>query len=125
MMQSARQADAQRQRVLAIPGGTEVILFTSSQYRRGADDFPDIQTVLTDLFPGDMTPKPPQVSQEVYEMYYKPMEGRKGFMATLVMIQPKSRGTVTLNATNPSNQPLIDPRFLSQAEDVKRTVRGT
>ncbi|XP_075557044.1 glucose dehydrogenase [FAD, quinone]-like isoform X1 [Dermacentor variabilis] len=110
--------------VLAIPGGTEVILFTSSQHRRGADDFPDIQTVLTDLFPGDMPPRPPQVSQEVYERYYRPMEGKKGFMATLVMIQPKSRGTVTLNATNPSDQPLIDPRFLSQAEDVKRTVKG-
>ncbi|KAK8780335.1 hypothetical protein V5799_018325 [Amblyomma americanum] len=110
--------------VLAIPGGTEVILFSSSRSGKDADDFPDIQTVLTDLFPGYFAPKPPQVSQEVYEKYYKPMEGKNGFMATLVMIQPKSRGSVSLNSTNPSDPPLIDPALLSHNEDVKRTVKG-
>lgn len=110
--------------VLAIPGGTEVILFSSSQSALDADDFPDIQTVLTDLFPGNRPPKPPQVSEEVYEKYYKPMEGKNGFMATLVMIQPKSRGNVSLNTTEPTDAPLIDPRFLSQNQDVKRTVKG-
>lgn len=110
--------------VLAIPGGTEVILFTNSQNGTSADDFPDIQVVLTDLFPGDKTPKPPEVSEEVYEKYYKPMEGKKGFFVTLIMIQPKSRGRVSLNMTKPAGKPLIDPAFLSNKEDVKRTVKG-
>lgn len=110
--------------VLAIPGGTEVILFTNSQNGTNSDDFPDIQVVLTDLFPGDRTPKPPTVSAEVYEKYYKPMEGKKGFFVTLVMIHPKSRGKVSLNMTKPADKPLIDPAFLSNKEDVKRTVKG-
>ncbi|KAL1469717.1 hypothetical protein MTO96_040906 [Rhipicephalus appendiculatus] len=41
------------------------------------------------------------------------------------MVQPKSRGFVILNTSNPDGPPLIDLKFLSQQEDVDRIVNGT
>ena len=34
-----------------------------------------------------------------------------------VLARPVSRGTVRLNATNPMGPPLVDPRYLSEAQD--------
>jgi len=38
--------------------------------------------------------------------------------------RPKSRGTVRLASSNPEDQPLIDPNFLSHPDDIKTSIEG-
>ncbi|MBO6640398.1 MAG: GMC family oxidoreductase N-terminal domain-containing protein [Roseitalea sp.] len=39
-------------------------------------------------------------------------------------LHPKSRGSVTLKSSNPDDAPLIDPKFLSEPEDMDKTVEA-
>ena len=47
-----------------------------------------------------------------------------GYSCHVCLLQPKSRGSVTLASADPSAAPLIDPAFLSERDDVDRLVRG-
>lgn len=40
-------------------------------------------------------------------------------------LHPKSRGTVTLQSSNPYDPPLIDPNYLDDPQDVEDLVEGT
>ncbi|KAL1469875.1 hypothetical protein MTO96_040809, partial [Rhipicephalus appendiculatus] len=115
--------------ILTIPGAFEALLFTSSYNESMEDekqrDYPDIELELTDLFPSEDIAKSPYVSNETYEQYYSYMINKTGFMNAVAMVQPKSRGTVKLNFSNPTGSPLIDLQFLSVEEDVERIVNGT
>eukprot|EP00918_Siedleckia_nematoides_P105965 GHVU01231304.1.p1 GENE.GHVU01231304.1~~GHVU01231304.1.p1 ORF type:complete len:598 (+),score=63.32 GHVU01231304.1:326-2119(+) len=41
-----------------------------------------------------------------------------------ILLHPKNPGTLRLNTTNPLDSPLIDPNYLSDAQDVKIMVEG-
>jgi choline dehydrogenase-like flavoprotein len=47
-----------------------------------------------------------------------------GYSCHVCLLQPKSRGRVTLASADPSAAPLIDPNFLAERDDVERLVRG-
>jgi choline dehydrogenase-like flavoprotein len=47
-----------------------------------------------------------------------------GYSCHVCVLRPKSRGSVTLASPNPLAAPLIDPAFLSDADDTARLVRG-
>jgi choline dehydrogenase-like flavoprotein len=47
-----------------------------------------------------------------------------GFSGHVCLLQPKSRGRVTLASADPHAAPCIDPNFLSERDDVERLVRG-
>lgn len=47
-----------------------------------------------------------------------------GYSCHVCVLRPKSRGSVTLASADPLAAPLIDPAFLSDAEDTARLVRG-
>ncbi len=51
-------------------------------------------------------------------------EGRSGTTIGVVLLQPKSRGTVRLASRDPLAKPVIDPRYLSAPEDVSALVAG-
>lgn len=38
-------------------------------------------------------------------------------MSTMVHFMPTSRGTVTINSTDPNHQPVIDPKYMSTEVD--------
>ena len=40
------------------------------------------------------------------------------------LVAPKSRGTVTLKTSNPTDRPIVDARFLSHPDDVKALLKG-
>ncbi|XP_037523519.1 glucose dehydrogenase [FAD, quinone], partial [Rhipicephalus sanguineus] len=127
--ESIKQYHYNRTGLLTIPGTFEVLLFTSSYNESMEDekkrDWADIEVEITDLFPGPDIAKSPYVSNETYEQYYRPMFNNTGFMPAVALVQPKSRGTVKLNFTDPNASPLIDPQFLYEDEDVERMVNGT
>ncbi|WP_298213953.1 GMC family oxidoreductase N-terminal domain-containing protein [Acidovorax sp.] len=47
-----------------------------------------------------------------------------GYSAHMCLLQPKSRGTVSLASSDPMALPLVDPQFLADPEDLQRMVRG-
>lgn len=108
-----------------VPGAYEALLFTTTS-ENVSTSHPDIKLALTALFPSKDIEESPYVSKELYDAFYKPLieDNRTGFMNTITMGQPYSRGSVKLNATNPHGPPLIDPNILSNESDIRRTVQG-
>lgn len=47
-----------------------------------------------------------------------------GFTILPSLLHPKSRGTVSLASANPEADPIIDPNFLAEAEDLDSLVNG-
>jgi len=47
-----------------------------------------------------------------------------GYSCHVCLLQPKSRGSVTLASADPLAAPLIDPNFLAERDDTERLVRG-
>ena len=47
-----------------------------------------------------------------------------GYSSHVCLLQPRSRGTVSLASKDPLQLPLVDPRFLSDPDDMARMVRG-
>jgi choline dehydrogenase-like flavoprotein len=47
-----------------------------------------------------------------------------GYSCHVCLLQPKSRGALTLASADPLAAPRIDPNFLGDADDVQRLVRG-
>jgi choline dehydrogenase-like flavoprotein len=47
-----------------------------------------------------------------------------GLSCHVCLLRPKSRGEVTLNSSDPLDDPSIDPKFLSHPDDVKDLVAG-
>lgn len=40
------------------------------------------------------------------------------------LLQPASRGSITLRSKNPEDHPLIDPNYLEKSEDVEVLLEG-
>ena len=49
---------------------------------------------------------------------------RPGIQIDINLERPRSIGELRLASTNPRDQPLIDPRYLSNAEDLDELIRG-
>jgi choline dehydrogenase-like flavoprotein len=47
-----------------------------------------------------------------------------GFSCHVCLLRPKSRGSVALNNSDPTQAPLIDPNFLGEADDLEAMVAG-
>jgi choline dehydrogenase-like flavoprotein len=47
-----------------------------------------------------------------------------GYSCHVCVLRPKSRGTVSLSSGNPLEAPAIDPNFLSDPDDLERTIKG-
>ncbi|KAF2707170.1 GMC oxidoreductase [Pleomassaria siparia CBS 279.74] len=55
---------------------------------------------------------------------YEPTETTTHFGAICLIMNPQSRGTVTLRSSNPSDTPLIDPKFLTHPFDRLVLIEG-
>lgn len=49
---------------------------------------------------------------------------RGGYTIAMILLQPKSRGTIRLASPNPQDEPLIDPAFLSDPADAQTLIRA-
>lgn len=76
------------------------------------------------------TPEEPAPDLQLHFVIGKLVDhGRKtvfghGYSCHVCLLQPKSRGTVTLASADPLAAPLIDPNFLADPDDLRRLVRG-
>jgi choline dehydrogenase-like flavoprotein len=72
-------------------------------------DRPDIQVVF----------QPARRNQNTF-----PLPLGHGFVLSVVLLHPKSRGSLTLASNDPRAKPLIDPALLSAPDDIEPLVRG-
>ncbi|MCY7349195.1 MAG: GMC family oxidoreductase N-terminal domain-containing protein [Cytophagaceae bacterium] len=60
-----------------------------------------------------------------YDLHdYSSLPKTEGFTILPTLLKPKSRGWVRLHSTNPLDAPLIQPNYLSNADDLDTLVRG-
>lgn len=64
------------------------------------------------------------ITDELNEKVYLPLFGRPSFSIATVILQPKSRGRVTLKNSNPLHWPIIDPNYFSNETDLLTMVEG-
>jgi len=65
------------------------------------------------------------VRVQVWESLYKRAnEAERGMYITTLLLHPRSIGTIRLQSANPQDDPLIDPRLLTETEDVHTLVDG-
>uniref|UniRef100_A0A6A7FTD1 Glucose dehydrogenase [FAD, quinone]-like n=2 Tax=Hirondellea gigas TaxID=1518452 RepID=A0A6A7FTD1_9CRUS len=62
--------------------------------------------------------------RKFFGRYFSPLFGREGFTIAPMLTRPKSRGSVTLSSSDPTEPPIIDPNFLSSSEDVDSLIDG-
>jgi choline dehydrogenase-like flavoprotein len=72
-------------------------------------DRPDIQVVF----------QPARRNQNSF-----PLPLGHGFVLSIVLLHPKSRGQLTLASADPRAKPLVDPALLSAPDDIEPLVRG-
>ena len=53
------------------------------------------------------------------------LKRREGFTVYPVLLHPRSKGTIKLRSSNPSDPPLINPNYLSHAVDIKVLAEGS
>lgn len=107
--------------------GVECVAFLSTP---GADpNFPDIQFLLVTLNPttveAEYLSRQIGMSKEMFDWYYKRQRGQNVFMIVPVLLHPKSRGFIKLRSNNPDDYPIIDPKFLSNPDDLETLVEGS
>ncbi|KAH6938066.1 hypothetical protein HPB50_006644 [Hyalomma asiaticum] len=106
--------------------GVECVAFLSTP---GADPtVPNIQFLLVNLNP--TTVEAGYIASligisQIGEYYYKQKQGQNAFMIVPILLHPKSSGFIRLKSTDPEEQPIIDPQFLSNAADIDTLVEGS
>lgn len=50
---------------------------------------------------------------------------KDGVSVLPILLRPKSRGTVTLKSSDPSDAPVINPNFLAEKQDIELAIEGT
>lgn len=64
------------------------------------------------------------ISDEIYDEYFAPLTNKEAVTLAPVLLHPKSKGEIKLRNSNPAEDPLIDPKYLSNEEDIATLVEG-
>ena len=101
---------------------------TDKAKSEGDGHWPDIQLIYSGLsaykyFPRDFA-HAFHVKQDIYEKYYAHAVGKDSFLIIVSLARPAQSGEIVLKSKNPTDEPLIDPRYLQNADDVQRLVQG-
>ncbi|XP_043482242.1 glucose dehydrogenase [FAD, quinone]-like [Leptopilina heterotoma] len=64
------------------------------------------------------------ISDKVFQEYFAPLTYKNVVTLAPVLLHPKSLGEIKLNSKNPRESPIINPKYLSNKEDVEILIEG-
>ncbi|XP_054715397.1 LOW QUALITY PROTEIN: glucose dehydrogenase [FAD, quinone]-like [Uloborus diversus] len=121
--ENIRKYIEKREGPLTTSEGFMLMSFLSKNMSKMQNDIPDFSLYLVD-FVREVPLKQFGISMDVMLKYF----GFYAFKTTIVcasqILHPRSRGTVTLNSTNPYDPPLIDPNYYADYQDIDDVVQG-
>ncbi|CAL8070241.1 unnamed protein product [Orchesella dallaii] len=110
--------------------GTQAMGFFASKVAkaRGQTDWPDIQIILAGVsigknFAADFA-RGFGVRKRTLERYWAHAVGKDSFLQIVSLGRPNAKGTIRLQNTDYQTQPLIDPNYLDNQEDLDILVEG-
>ncbi|XP_076678536.1 glucose dehydrogenase [FAD, quinone] isoform X3 [Andrena cerasifolii] len=108
--------------------GVDILGTFHSSFQQNKSSAPDLQLMVMPLGlskdNGIVLRKAMGISDEVYNEYFVPISHNNTITIAPVLLHPKSKGEVKLRSKNPLDSPLIDPRYLSNKDDVAILVDG-
>uniref|UniRef100_T1ILS9 Glucose-methanol-choline oxidoreductase N-terminal domain-containing protein n=1 Tax=Strigamia maritima TaxID=126957 RepID=T1ILS9_STRMM len=113
---------------LTVLGGIEGLAFINTRYANKSMDWPDIQYHFVSGSPaadsGRQIRRMMGFSDKFWNGYFEPISGKDSFMFSTTLLRPRSNGTVRLQSKNPFDPPLLDPKYLTDQQDVNVMVDG-
>jgi choline dehydrogenase len=108
----------------SVPGGGEALAFIDTRDPYNRDGDPDIELFFNSasISSDPIFKKFLGFTDEFYNAVYKPIEGVHCWSAVAMVTQPKSRGRIMLNSTNPHDKPLIYHDFFQNPEDLEKQI---
>jgi choline dehydrogenase len=105
----------------SVPGATEALAFIDTKDRYNRDGNPDIELfIISSSISSDPTFNTYLgFTEELYNAVFKPIEGVHSWTGVAMVLQPKSRGRIMLNSTNPYDKPLINLDYFDNPEDLE------
>lgn len=104
--------------------GCEAIGFLST----GGDDTPDLQFMVMPVGisadRGTHLKTSLGINQTVWDNYFAQSFDKHAATILPIVLHPKSKGKVYINRTGPKTPPCIDPKYLSNLDDVKTLIDG-
>ncbi|CAG9861253.1 unnamed protein product [Phyllotreta striolata] len=111
---------------LTIAGGCEVLVFHDFTNPDDPDGYPEIELLYeAGSIVSDRTfQKNFGITDEIYDVVYRPIEHRDTFMVLPMLMRPKSKGKVMLKNANYKSKPLIYPNYYAYKEDMDVMLKG-
>ncbi|KAG5900287.1 hypothetical protein JTB14_000814 [Gonioctena quinquepunctata] len=99
--------------------GIEAVGFIKTEASKEKADYPDIELIVTKDIQnkGHQHQKSNRIKKEVYDAVWAPTEGTDGFSIQVILLHPKSIGTLTLHDNDPLHHPLINTNSLTDPDD--------
>ncbi|XP_012235578.1 glucose dehydrogenase [FAD, quinone]-like [Linepithema humile] len=108
--------------------GIEVLGTFHSTLHRNKSTIPDLQLMILPLGAskdyGFIFKKALGISDEVYSKYFASLSYENTVTIAPVLLHPKSSGELRLRSSNPFDKPLIDPKYLSNEDDINTLIAG-
>lgn len=102
----------------SIPGNNQGLGFLQSRYAR-TPGVPDLEVM---MIPSNRTNPVYQdymdYTDETYKALANVIDNTRTFIIYVILLNPLSVGTVTLNSSDPYEHPVIDPKYLSNERDL-------
>ncbi|XP_015599134.1 glucose dehydrogenase [FAD, quinone] isoform X2 [Cephus cinctus] len=64
------------------------------------------------------------ISDKIFQEYFAPLAYKTAVTVAPVLLHPKSTGNIKLRSNDPYDDPIIDPNYLSEQEDVQTLISG-
>ncbi|XP_078053384.1 glucose dehydrogenase [FAD, quinone] [Augochlora pura] len=108
--------------------GVEVLGTFHSSLKKNITSTPDLQIMVMPLGlskdNGIVLRRALGISDEIYNDYFAPLVYKNTITIAPILLHPKSMGEVKLNSTNPFDPPLINPKYLTNKDDIALLVDG-
>lgn len=109
--------------------GIEALLYMKTNYSQESDPlYPDMEIMqsLTSLAfdKGPGTRRGLNLRDDIYKDIFVPIENNRTFQYVPLLLQPRTKGSLTLKSKNPFNRPYFNYTFFDEDDDVNALVEG-